>query len=229
MSDAIPAAVTRVRERIALACARSGRAPASVRLVGVTKTVAPEVIRRAVAGAGLTELGENRARDLAVKADEVPATWHFLGKLQRGTAHLVAAHAAWVHSGEPGSGLEAVGRHAARAGTRIRCLVQVDFLGTRQGVAPGEAAAFVEHARSLPGLEVVGLMTLPPMTPGPEGARAYFARLRELLERLSRAYPGLQELSMGMSADYEVAVEEGATMVRIGRALFEGADQRSRS
>ena len=104
--------------------------------------------------------------------------------------------------------------------------MQVDFLGTRQGVAPEEAAAFVEEARSLAGLDIVGLMTLPPVTAEPEGARPYFAQLRELLERLSRAHPGLQELSMGMSADYEVAVEEGATMVRIGRALFHGADQR---
>jgi uncharacterized pyridoxal phosphate-containing UPF0001 family protein len=104
--------------------------------------------------------------------------------------------------------------------------VQVDFLGTRQGVGPEEAAAFVEQARSLAGLDIVGLMTLPPVTAEPEGARPYFAQLRELLERLSRVHPGLQELSMGMSADYEVAVEEGATMVRIGRALFHGADQR---
>ena len=226
MSDAAEAAVARVRERIALACARSGRAPGSVRLIAVTKTVATETIRRAVASARLTDLGENRARDLAAKAASVPATWHFLGKLQRGTAHLVAANAAWVHSAEPGSGLEAVARHASRGRARLRCLVQVDFLGTRQGVAPEEAAAFVEQARSLAGLDIVGLMTLPPVTAEPEGARPYFAHLHELLERLSRAHPGLQELSMGMSADYEVAVEEGATMVRIGRALFQGADQR---
>jgi len=222
-------AVDRVRERIALACERAGRATDEVRLVAVTKTVAPDVIREAVAVAGLTDLGENRARDLAVKAEAVPATWHFLGKLQRGTAHLVAAHAAWIHSAEPGSGLEAVARHAERAGSRIPCLVQVDFLGTRQGVDPGAAAAFVDRVGAMPALEAVGLMTLPPMTPDPEGARPYFAQLRGLLERLSRDRPGLQELSMGMSADYEVAVEEGATMVRIGRALFHGPDQRSRS
>jgi pyridoxal phosphate enzyme (YggS family) len=226
VSDAVEAAVARVRERIALACVRSGRAPGSVRLIAVTKTVPAETIRQAVASAGLTDLGENRARDLAAKAASIPATWHFLGKLQRGTAHLVAANAAWVHSAEPGTGLAALARHAARSGARLRCLVQVDFLGTRQGVAPEEAANFVEQARSLVGLDIVGLMTLPPATADPEGARPYFAQLRELLERLSRAHPGLQELSMGMSADYQVAVEEGATMVRIGRALFQGADQR---
>jgi len=226
VSDAVEAAVAHVRDRIALACARSGRAPGSVRLIAVTKTVPSGTIRQAVASAGLTDLGENRARDLAAKATEIPVTWHFLGKLQRGTAHLVAANAAWVHSAEPGSGLEAVARHAARAGARLRCLVQVDFLGTRQGVAPQEAEGFLEQARSLAGLDIVGLMTLPPATADPEGARPYFAQLRVLLERLSRAHPGLQELSMGMSADYEVAVEEGATMVRIGRALFQGADQR---
>jgi uncharacterized pyridoxal phosphate-containing UPF0001 family protein len=102
----------------------------------------------------------------------------------------------------------------------VKCLAEVDYTGRRQGVAPEDLESFLDHLRTLPGLEVIGLMTMPPVTDLPEGARSYFVRLRELRDSLGKAHPDLQELSMGMSADYEVAVEEGATMVRVGTALF---------
>ena len=211
--------VQSVRSGIARACARAGRRPDEVLLVAVTKSVPLDTIRSARAE-GLEHFGENRANELAEKAPHVTATWHFLGKLQAGTAPRVADHAHVIHSAEAGRAVERVSGRAARADRRIPSLVQVDFTGTRQGIRPEEVATFLRHAERLPGIELVGLMTLPPWTGDPEETRPWFARLRELRDRLGRAWPRLTELSMGMSADYEVAVEEGATMVRVGTALF---------
>ena len=115
---------------------------------------------------------------------------------------------------------ERLGARAVRDGRRIDALVQVDFTGRRNGVEPDEAGAAVEHLRGVDGLEVRGLMTLPPFAEDPEVARPYFVKLRELRDRVANGLGDLRELSMGMSGDYEVAVEEGATMVRIGTALF---------
>jgi PLP dependent protein len=204
---------------MATACRRSGREPQSVTLVAVTKTVPLDIVRKA-REAGLADLAENYANELAAKARAVPATWHFVGKLQTGTAGSVADHAQVVHSAEPGRALERVAVRAARNGTVLRCLVQVDFTGRRQGVAPELVRDAVGRVSELEGLAVVGLMTLPPWTGEAEAARPYFARLRRLRDEHRDASPGLLELSMGMSGDYEVAIEEGATMVRVGTALF---------
>ena len=211
--------ISAVRERIAAACRRSGRAPEDVTLIAVTKTVPIELVRQAW-DAGVEHLAENYAKELAAKAPQVPATWHFLGKLQRGTAARVADHASVIHSAESGRALEHIAARAVRRGLTISCLVQVDFTGARQGVRPEEVAAFVGEAESLPGIDVTGLMTIPPWAEDPEATRPYFVRLRELREDLVKGHPEVRELSMGMSGDYEVAVEEGATMVRIGTALF---------
>jgi pyridoxal phosphate enzyme (YggS family) len=218
-ADPLEEALRTVRANIEAACRRVGRDPREVVLVAVTKTVPAEAVHRARL-LGVEHFGENYAAELARKAPLVPATWHFLGKLQRGTAPRVAAHARVVHSGEPGSGLERVARRAAALGRGLRVLAQVDFTGRRQGVSPEEVGGFLRASAGLPAVQWVGLMTLPPWTGDPERARPYFARLRELRDRLRRRWPGLGELSMGMSGDYEVAVEEGATMVRIGTALF---------
>jgi len=212
-------AIDRVRGGIQRASARAGRRSNEVVLVAVTKTVPIEAIRLA-RGAGLEHLAENHANELAEKAPQVPATWHFVGKLQTGTAPRVADHADVVHSAEPGRALEQVAARAARSGKQIRCLVQVDFTGRRQGVSPEEVEGFLRTAESLAGIELVGLMTLPPWTDDPEATRPWFTRLRELRDQLRERWDGLAELSMGMSGDYEVAVEEGATMVRVGTALF---------
>jgi len=212
-------AVRNVRRSIAEACERAGREPADVRLVAVSKTVALEQVRRAFA-AGVADFGENRALELAAKAPEVPARWHYLGKLQSGTVRHVADHADVVHSAEPGTALESLAGRAGRNGRSIDCLIEVDFTGARQGVSPEDLPRFAEGFSGHPVLRPVGLMTIPPPSEDPEGPRPYFARLRELLDGLRDAAPGLVELSMGMSSDYEVAVEEGATMVRVGTALF---------
>jgi pyridoxal phosphate enzyme (YggS family) len=215
----LPESISAIRSRIAAACARAGRGPDEVTLIAVTKTVPIDVVRQARA-AGIGHFGENYAKELAAKSSEVPATWHFIGRLQRGTASRVADHADVVHSAEPGPALRHIGARVAGRGGTIPCLAQVDFTGTRQGVRPEDLAGFLTEAQPMVGIAVVGLMTLPPWTADPEATRPYFARLRELRDGLREGFPQVRELSMGMSGDYEVAVEEGATMVRIGTALF---------
>ncbi len=212
-------AVHTVRARIASAALRAGRVPDDVRLVAVTK-MHPVAMVRAARSAGVEDFGENHAVDLAAKARAVPATWHFLGKLQSGTVRHVADHAHVVHSGEPGTALERLARRRASAGSSIRVLIEVDFTGRGQGVGPEDVLAFGAEVDASPGLNLIGLMTVPPFAAEAESARPYFARLRELSERLRRDRPHAAELSMGMSLDYEVGVEEGATMVRVGTALF---------
>ncbi len=215
----IAEAVTAVRARIEHACSRAGRDPSEVAVIGATKFVPVALIREAQV-AGLSEFGENYARDLAAKAPSVRATWHFIGHVQSGTARVIADHADVVHSAEWGKGLAKLGRRAARGGRFVRCLVQVDFTGHRQGIDPDDVESFLEHAETIPGIRVVGLMTIPPPVPEAAQARPFFARLRDVRDRAMERWPDLRELSMGMSADFEIAVEEGATMVRVGTALF---------
>jgi pyridoxal phosphate enzyme (YggS family) len=190
-----------------------------VLLVAVTKTVPVHLIK-AARTEGLDDFAENYAGELATKAPHVEATWHFIGKLQRGTVHRVADFADVVHSAEPGRAILRLATRAASGGKVLRCLLQVDFTGQRQGVEPEEAEGVVESLASREGIDLVGLMTLPPWTGDAEATRPYFARLRALRDRIRQAHPRVAELSMGMSGDYEVAVEEGATMVRVGTALF---------
>jgi pyridoxal phosphate enzyme (YggS family) len=211
--------LTAVRARVKAAAGRAGRDPASVRLVAVTKTHPIEAVA-AARRAGIEDLGENRAADLARKAPVVPAVWHFLGKLQSGTVRHVADHADVVHSGEPGHALQRLGRRRAESGRPIEVLVEVDFTGWRQGVRPNDVIAFGSDVASMAGVRLTGLMTVPPLTRDPEDARPYFIRLQELSRELQSVHPLATELSMGMSVDYEVAIEEGATMVRVGTALF---------
>ncbi len=209
-----------MRARIAVACARGGRDPSEVLLIAVSKTVPSEVVRAAVE-AGCTDFGENYVDELVEKAATVSgARWHFIGKLQSGTVRHVADLADVVHSLEPAAPLERLARRAAGRGRPIAGLIQVDFTGRRQGVAPDDLPAFADRTAALEGIRPVGLMTIPPPTADPEGARPYFRRLRELRDGLADRHGELRELSMGMSADFEIAIEEGATMVRVGTALF---------
>jgi PLP dependent protein len=215
----LPESISVVRSRISAACARAGRSDDDVTMIAVTKTVPVDVVRRA-REAGIDHFAENYANELTAKSSAVPATWHFIGRLQRGTASRVADHADVVHSAEPGAALRSLGARVARRGGTIPCLAQVDFTGARHGVRPEDLVGFLTDAQPLAGITFVGLMTLPLWTGDPEATRPYFARLRELRDGLGEGFPGVRELSMGMSGDYEVAVEEGATMVRIGTALF---------
>jgi pyridoxal phosphate enzyme (YggS family) len=212
--------LARVKEGISAACRRSRRDPDEVTLVAITKTVPVDLVMSA-REAGISDFGENYVQELAAKRDAVPdARWHYVGTLQSHSAHRVADHADVVHSLEPGRAVRRLGARAARRGKEVVGLVQVDFTGRRAGMPAEETEGFVAEVSGVEGLRVAGLMTLPPEPASPEDARPYFRRLRELLERLRERFPSLRELSMGMSLDYEVAVEEGATIVRIGTALF---------
>lgn len=209
-----------VRARIAEACRRVGRDASEVTLVGATKTVPAERVREAVA-AGLGDVGENRIQELRDKHPLVTgARWHFLGPLQSGSARHVAALADVVHTLAPGGGADRLAARLADLGRSVDALIEVDLTGERHGVAPADLAAYADHVAATPGLRLIGLMTIAPFDPDPEAARPAFARLRGLREGLRRDHPGVLALSMGMSLDYEVAVEEGATMIRVGTALF---------
>jgi pyridoxal phosphate enzyme (YggS family) len=218
--DAVLAGAARVRREIAEACDRVGRDPSEVRLIAASKTVAPEAIRWA-AEAGVEDFGENYVQELRAKRDAAPgARWHFIGTLQSHTAHHVADLADVVQTLAPGNAVGRLVRRAAARGRSLVGLIEVDLTGARTGIAPEAVAGFAEEIVSLDAIELVGLMTIPPVTDDPEGARPYFRRLRELRDELSAGHPSVRELSMGMSMDFPVAIEEGATMVRIGTALF---------
>ena len=216
----VTANVVEVRRGIARACERTGRHVDEVRLVAASKTVPPGAIRWA-REAGVTDFGENYVRELRDKHAAVPdARWHFIGTLQTNTAHHVAAVADVVETLAGGHATERLARRAAASGRTIDALIEVDLTGERTGVAPDEVRATADAISTLEGLRLVGLMTIPPLTEHPEDARPFFARLRQLRDRTRERLPEVLELSMGMSLDYQVAVEEGATMVRVGTALF---------
>ena len=210
----------RIQDGIARACARSGREPATVRLVAAAKSVEAEAIGW-VSEAGVTDVGENYVQDLRAKRGVLAGvTWHYIGTLQSHTAHLVAEHADVVQTVTPGKAMRRLARRAAERGRTLPALIEVDFTAGRTGLAPEGVERFADEVAATEGLRLVGLMTLPPMQASASDARPWFVRLRELRDRVARDHPETVELSMGMSLDYEVAVEEGATMVRIGTALF---------
>ena len=214
---AVAANVAAVRARVAAAAARAGRDPREVAVVAVAKLFGPDAVR-AVVAAGVADIGENYAKDLEAKAAEVPGVrWHFVGRLQRNKAGVLVAAGALVHSLDSLAGARALGRRALAADTTARALVQVevDDREAAHGVRPGDLPGFLDACRAVDGLAVEGLMVMPAPADDPEATRPAFRRTAELAAR-----SGLARLSMGMTADFEVAVEEGATLVRIGTALF---------
>jgi PLP dependent protein len=209
-----------VLELIANAARRAGRDPSDVTLIAVTKTLPPQVVAWG-AQAGLGDFGENYVKELAEKRGSAPdARWHFIGPLQSHTAQRLVPIADVVHSAVPGHALERLAARAVRERRTVPVLLQVDETSSHAGVPPDEADTALTTIGDLEGVEAIGLMTLPPQPTDPEDSRPYFARLRTLRDDLRERVPGLRELSMGMSLDYEIAVEEGATMVRVGTALF---------
>lgn len=231
-SDQIAANVAAVRARIAAACARAGRSPDEVTLVAVTKTHPLDYVR-AVVAAGVRDLGENRVQDLQAKAAELPGTfgggdvrWHHIGHLQTNKAKDVLATADAFHALDSPRLADALQQRAERDGRdALRCFVQVNVSGedSKFGLDPDTVHPFVASLRDHDRLQVAGLMTLAAPTPDPEQVRPQFALLRRLSETFpAHEHPGadLSGLSMGMSGDFEVAVEEGATHVRVGSALF---------
>jgi len=206
--------LARVRERILAACAKAGRDSASVRLVAVTKTKPLEMVRAAQA-AGQTVFGENYAQDLREKADALPGVeWHFIGALQTNKAKLVVGRAALIHTCDRLALAQELSKRAKAAGLTQRVLLEVNVGREPQkaGVLPESVPELLAQVRALAPLACEGLMGIPPAEGDP---RPHFRPLR-----LLGVANGLPELSMGMSADYEAAIEEGATLVRVGTAIF---------
>lgn len=227
LATTISANATKVRRRIAEAASRVGRNPQAIRLVAVTKTFPVECIE-AAAAAGLADIGENKVQEALSKMAHtagLPLTWHLIGHLQANKARKAARGFAWIHSVDSVSLLRRLDAAAQEAGTRPTLLVQVDLAGesTKHGAPADAVAAILTEAGSCSAVAVRGLMVLPPWHEDPERARPYFRGLRDLRDALRRTgIPAdrLHELSMGMSHDFHVAVEEGATVVRVGTALF---------
>ena len=214
----IAANLARVRERIARAAERAGRRPEDVLLVGVSKTVEVERIRAAVA-AGLPALGENRVQEAREKIAALgrPVPWHLVGHLQTNKVRDALPLFDLIHSLDRLELARELDRRARQRGQAVRTLLQVNVAGeaTKGGFAPDQVDAALEALAGLDGVRVEGLMTIPPPAERAEDARRWFRALAALGKRL-----GLPHLSMGMSADFEVAIEEGATIVRVGTAIF---------
>ncbi|MGA8060213.1 MAG: YggS family pyridoxal phosphate-dependent enzyme [Candidatus Binataceae bacterium] len=223
--DEIAARLTVARERIARAARRAERNPAAVRLVLASKTQPPEAIRAAYA-AGAREFGENYVQEAAAKQDALAdledledVRWHLIGHLQTNKARDAVNRFALIHSLDSARLASALGR--ARPAPRVPVLIEVNAAGeaSKSGVAPAEVERLIEAARAT--VEILGLMTIPPPATDPERSRSHFAALRAMRDRLAAATGlALSELSMGMTDDFEVAIEEGATIVRVGRAIF---------
>lgn len=208
---AVKEGLEEVRARIAAACARGGRDPSSVTLVAVSKTKPVELLREAVA-AGQRSFGENYAQEFRDKHEQLSdLDWHFIGALQTNKVKYVAGKASLVHTCDR---LSLAQELSKRAPSEQRVLLEVNIGREPQkaGVLPDDAPKLLDELRALPKLRCDGLMCIPPAEGDP---RRHFAALRELATKL-----GLRELSMGMSADYEAAIEEGATVVRVGTAIF---------
>ena len=218
-----------IRKKISLAAGRTGRSGREVQLVAVTKGVSVARIETALA-AGVKILGENRVQELLAKQPLLPAgsEWHFVGHLQTNKVKYVLERVSLIHSLDSWRLAQAISRQAAKAGKEVNVLAQVNVAGekTKYGLAPGEVIDFLGAAGALPGLKVRGLMTIAPAADNPEAARPVFRALRLLFERARALFPaaGIDYLSMGMSNDYLVAVEEGANLIRLGTAIFGARD-----
>jgi pyridoxal phosphate enzyme (YggS family) len=200
-----------VRDEIAVAASKAGRDPAGVEIVAATKYIPVEEMG-ALAEAGVEIVGENRAQDLETKRERYgdAFAWDFIGHLQSRKVKVVLPHVRLIHSVASDSVLRQLGTHGT-PDTEVLVEVNVAGEGSKSGIAPGELAAFIERCP----VRVTGLMTMPPFSEDPEASRPDFATLRELAER-----HGLERLSMGTTQDFAVAVEEGATLVRIGTRLY---------
>jgi PLP dependent protein len=223
--------VARVREAIARAAGRSGRSAEEVRLVAVTKYVGL-VEAEALLAAGCCDLGESRPQELWRKAEQLAGQsvrWHMIGHLQRNKAPRTLPLIDLLHSGDSLRLLQAANDAAALTGRVTDVLLEANVSGdqTKHGFLPEQVAAALDRAADWPHLRICGLMAMAGWGTTPEEARRDFIRLRQLRDRLQAGTPPgvvLEHLSMGMSGDFEVAIEEGATLVRVGSALFEGID-----
>ncbi len=215
-----------VEQRIAKACRRSGRSRDEVRLVAVSKKFPLAVILEANR-LGLRDFGENYAQELRDKQREAgngtsgTLCWHFVGALQRNKVKYVVGKADLVHAVDNIAIVAELDKRAATAGTRVRALVEINGgEESKNGIRSGDLREFLGSASRFQNVSLEGLMIMPPYFEDPEMSRPWFSGLREMRDKVAGEFPGVRELSMGMSNDFEVAIEEGATILRIGSALF---------
>ncbi len=220
--------VQTIRSRISQAAIRAGRNPDDVRLIAVTKTVEPDAIRKA-AQCDLSDFGENRVQeaqrkisDLKPRISNTDVTWHLIGHLQKNKAKTAVGLFDMIQSVDSVGLADALNKQAEREGKKQRILLQVKLCGeeSKYGILKENVTDFIESILLLKNLKLEGLMTIPPFFDDPEMARPYFRELRQIRDKIGGQGVRLKELSMGMSNDFEVAIEEGATMVRIGTAIF---------
>ncbi len=224
VSESFAQRLESVQARIQRACARAGRSLEEVRLVAASKTMGPDQVCEA-ADCGLVLFGENKVQEASAKIPLCPGslTWHMIGHLQRNKVAAAVQLFDMIHSVDSVRLLQAIDRACSEAGKTLPVLIEVNVAGERSksGLAPEGLAELLAAARSCMQVNVTGLMTMPPFAEDPEKARPYFRRLRELRDQWNPEMGGtLQDLSMGMTGDFEVAIEEGATMIRVGTALF---------
>ncbi len=216
--------IDHIRARIAAACERAGRRDAEVTLIGVAKTFDASQVLEAIR-AGVTDIGENYVQEFLEKREILarePVRWHFIGHLQTRKVRSVIDAVSLIHSVDTLRLAQEIARCASSAAKTIDVLVEVNTSGetTKFGVAPTDAAGLVGELRALRGLRVAGLMTIGPFLPDPEDSRSAFRMLAQIRRDIERSGFTMPHLSMGMTNDFEVAVEEGSTMVRIGTAIF---------
>lgn len=225
MASTISDRIAQVRQRIEAAAIASDREPSAIRLVAVGKTFPPEMLAAAVA-AGVTDLGEIRVHETAVKKPLVPAaSWHLIGPLQRNKARRALELFDVIHTVDRPDLVQRLGylleEHWPERRQPILIELNVGREPQKSGALPEDAANLVNAALAIPRLEVMGLMAIPPRSSDPEEARGHFRTVREFRDRLQdRCGKALPELSMGMTQDFEIAIAEGATMVRVGTAIF---------
>lgn len=230
MDDRLADNLQRVRSEIAAACERVGRSPNEVTLVAVTKYAELAWVRRLVE-LGFRDLAENRPQQFVERAEQLPPEirWHLIGHLQRNKVKLVLPRTTLIHSVDSLRLLERISEVAAEQSLRPRVLLEVNVSGedSKDGLPVAELTSQWDALQAVPNVDVVGLMTMAPLTDDPTAARPVFRALRQLQDDLAAraaSHTQLTELSMGMSGDFVVAIEEGATLVRIGSRLFEGLD-----
>ena len=216
--------VRNIHQRITAACMRVGRQPEAVTLIAVTKTFDAEKIREVVR-AGVVDIGENYVQELKEKQRRLAGQqirWHFIGHLQSNKVKSVVGTVCLIHSVDSVSLGREISKQAERLGSRVEIFLEVNTSGesSKYGVSPEETATLVKQVMQLSYIDVTGLMTIGPFLPDPEQSRPAFSALKNIQRSLATEGIALPHLSMGMTNDFEVAIEEGATMVRIGTAIF---------
>ncbi len=219
--------IAQIRQRISAACARTGREPTEVTLLAVSKSFPAEFIREAVGG-GVEDIGENYVQELLQKRSQLAGEkirWHFIGHLQSNKVKYIADWVTLIHSVDSTGVAREINRQALKAGRRVDILVEVNTTaeGSKFGIAPSGTESFIRELAPFEALSVCGLMTIGPFLPDPEASRPMFRQLRELGDRiggLGQANVAMRHLSMGMTTDFETAIEEGSTIVRVGTAIF---------